>query len=273
MEQFPARIHVLLARQAPIGVVIRRGPAKAVATLLWDRQNDTFQLGQWFRGRIYERRCDLSPDGRHLLYFAMSGHWEGESKGSWTAISRAPFLKAIAMFPKGDGWNGGGLWTSPTRYWLNEGGISKHSVLRNTSEVSRDTIYHPETYFGGECLGVYYPRLMRDGWKLIEELGTDDFDIFEKPIGKGWVLRKKANAGNHPKGKSIYWDEHELIHPDSNALIPCPKWEWAELDGNRLVWAADGILNASQVAEGGIKDQTKLFDFNSMKFERIRAPY
>lgn len=59
MRQFPARIHGLLAPQAPLGVIIRRGPSKQVATILWDRRQDTFQLGQWLKGRIYERRSDL----------------------------------------------------------------------------------------------------------------------------------------------------------------------------------------------------------------------
>src|SRR6267378_7912415 len=60
--RFPARLHVLLAREAKIGLVIRRGPSKSVCTVLWNRERDTFKLGQWMRGRIYERRCDLSPD-------------------------------------------------------------------------------------------------------------------------------------------------------------------------------------------------------------------
>jgi hypothetical protein len=111
MARFAARIHVLLASGAPVGLVIRRGPSKSVATLLWNRKNDEFQLGQWLKGRIYERRSDLSPDGKHFLYFAMNGKWQKEAHGSWTAISRAPFLKALAIFPKGDCWNGGGLWT------------------------------------------------------------------------------------------------------------------------------------------------------------------
>src|SRR5215470_7646047 len=73
MPAFPARLHVLLARDARLGVVIRRGPSRSVCTLLWDRKTDKFQLGQWMRGRIYERRSDLSPDGKHLIYFAMNG--------------------------------------------------------------------------------------------------------------------------------------------------------------------------------------------------------
>src|SRR6185295_14189761 len=114
-HSIPARIHVLMARNAPIGVVIRRGPSKTVCTISWDRQMDTFRLGQCMRGRIYERRSDLSPDGKHMIYFAMNGRWHSAAKGAWTAVSKAPYLKAVALYPKGDCWNGGGLFTSPKR--------------------------------------------------------------------------------------------------------------------------------------------------------------
>lgn len=102
MSKFPARVHPILARNARTAVIIRRGPSKAVCTMLWDRGRDEFKLGQWLRGRIYERRCDLSPDGKHFIYFAMNGKWDGPVKGSWTAISRAPYLKALALWPWGD---------------------------------------------------------------------------------------------------------------------------------------------------------------------------
>jgi hypothetical protein len=46
MHQFPARIHVPVARDAPVGLVIRRGPSKCVATLQWNRGTDEFVLGQ-----------------------------------------------------------------------------------------------------------------------------------------------------------------------------------------------------------------------------------
>jgi len=121
MPHFAPRIHVLLAKTAPIGLVIRRGPSKSVATILWNRTTDEFELGQWLKGRIYERRSDLSPDGKHFLYFAMNGKRQTKARGSWTAISRAPYLKALALFPKGDCWHGGGLWTGDRRYWLNDG--------------------------------------------------------------------------------------------------------------------------------------------------------
>src|SRR5437660_3721095 len=114
MARFPARLHVLLAAKAPVGVVLRRGPAGQVCSLLWNRDTDKFELGQWLRGRIYERRADLSPDGKHLIYFAMNGKWSSETKGSWTAMSRAPWLKAEVLYVKGTTCTGVGRFTSNT---------------------------------------------------------------------------------------------------------------------------------------------------------------
>jgi hypothetical protein len=274
-NRFAARVHVLLARDAPLGVAIRRGPSKRVCTVLWDRRNDSFRVGQWLNGRIYERRCDLSPDGKYLIYFAMNGRWQTEAKGSWTAISRAPYLKAIAMFPKGDCWHGGGLFTDKAKYWLNDG--CGHSELRNTNEVRRNNRFQPSQYFGGECPGVYYPRLMRDGWNYLGRQVVSkgaEIDVFEKTLREGWVLRKLAHGEfGAPPGKGCYWDEHELFRPLSDKLIKYPAWEWAELDRNRLVWSTEGKLYAAHLRAKGIVDERELFDFNELQYEAIEAPY
>jgi hypothetical protein len=59
----PCRLFVYLARDAPAGLVLRRGPSAWTRLSLWHTDSDTFLHGQWFRGRIYERRSDLSADG------------------------------------------------------------------------------------------------------------------------------------------------------------------------------------------------------------------
>lgn len=276
MTAFPARIHVLLAQQAPIGLVIRRGPSKQVATLLWNRRTDQFQLGQWLKGRIYERRSDISPDGKYFIYFAMNGKWRSESKGSWTAISRAPYLKALVMIPFGDCWGGGGLWTSATHYWLN----GSDKTLCDSNLIQRDDTYIPEGGIGAECLSVYYPRLLRNGWKLVQlqQRGTvisnDTQDIFDKSLSHGWILRKLAHANcNSPQGKGCYWDNHQLIHLRSNTTLDLPEWEWAEYDRHRLVWATEGKLFTSKIADQGLVNPTELYNFNSMTFKPIVAPY
>jgi hypothetical protein len=275
MATFPARLHVLLASDAPLGLVIRRGPSNYVAAILWDRTKDSFQLGQWLKGRIYERRSDLSPDGKYFIYFAMNGKWQSESKGSWTAISHAPYLKALTMLAKGDGWHGGGLWQSKNSYWLNDG--YGHSVLQASSKIKRDDTFVPDTNYGGECPGVYYHRLIRDGWKYISHTNVakwKDKHIFEKLLPSGWVLRKIAHAEvGAPVGKGCYWDEHELEHQASDQTLCFPNWEWADIDAKRIVWAEKGKLYAGKITSNGVMAKKELYDFNLMTFEPIQAPY
>lgn len=200
-----------------MGLVFRRGPSKQVCTLLWDRKQDTFVLGQWLKGRIYERRSDLSGDGKYVIYFAMNGKWDSQTKGSWTAISRAPWLKALVLLSKGDNWQ------------------------------------YIDRISSGNC---------------------ESMDIFEKPLKKGWVLRKFAHAElYHMEGKGCYWDEHELCHRPSGTTLSYPDWEWAEWDRNRLVWAEKGCLYKGSLRSNRLQDIKLIYNFNDMTFTPIQAPY
>lgn len=271
-QKFPARLHVLLAREAKVGLIIRRGPAKSVCTVLWDRTRNKFKLGQWMRGRIYERRSDLSPNGKHLIYFAMNGRWHSETKGSWTAVSRVPYLKAIILLGKGDCWNGGGLFLSDTDFWVNDDG--GHEVLKTVmKEVKVDNNYRPPNHYGGECLTVYYNRLRRDGWEMMKGK-VQGTDLFEKKLPKSWTLRKYAFAETGaPPGRGCYWDAHELRHESSGTVLAFPEWEWADFVDGRLVWACDGQLRIAGLGNGKLSGEKILYDFNDMKFEAKTAPY
>ena len=68
--QAPCRLFVYLAREAPIGVVLRRGPSAWARLSVWHTNTDSFEHGQWFKGRVYERRSDVSADGSLFVYFA-----------------------------------------------------------------------------------------------------------------------------------------------------------------------------------------------------------
>ncbi len=50
-------LHAILAREAPVAVLFRRGPSDFVQLLKWNLSDDTFEHGQWLNGRIYERRA------------------------------------------------------------------------------------------------------------------------------------------------------------------------------------------------------------------------
>src|SRR5438034_1313362 len=92
----PCRLFGLLARQAPVGLLLRRGPTRWVQLTLCHTDTDVLEFGQWFHGKLFERRCDLSPDGSFFIYFASK---YGRSQfDTWTAISRPPYFTALALW-------------------------------------------------------------------------------------------------------------------------------------------------------------------------------
>jgi len=244
------RLYVLLARNAPVGLVIRRGPAKTSCVIRWDRTKDRFQVGQWMRGRIYERRCDIAPDGLHWIYFVLTGQWGTETKGSYTVLARTPWLRALTLFPEGNTWSGGGLFTGPKEYWVCSGSAPLEKVTRPTPPRI-DPIFYPQG-------GIEDMRLRRDGWVLYE-------GNYERPLPKGWVLRKTA-PGYRKEG-------HGLLHRERQIWLDLPAWEWADWDNGSLVWAEEGCLYRGPLTSKGPGEPELLYDFGPMKFEAIKAPY
>lgn len=249
-KEVPARLHVLLARHSPMAVVIRRGPAKQVCTLSWNRENDTFEMGQWLKGRIYEERCDLSPDGKYLLYFALKG------QDTWTAISRVPWLKAIEFYPACGTWEGGGRFVTENRFWLNG---SHYGPLTQSDEVLRIDDHE---------LGDQLKNLPDTGWDLFSDY-LKSSPVYGKSLPDGWILRKLDDSSVRHKRK-----KHELINKNSRTRIQCDDWEWADWDRDSLVWASRGCLYRAPIENSKTIGTPKLlYDFNPLKFEAIEAPY
>ncbi len=69
---YATRLSVLIAANAPVAVILRRGPKRHFRLILWDLATDTFELGQWMKGQI--ALCDVAPDGQKLLYWAAQPH-------------------------------------------------------------------------------------------------------------------------------------------------------------------------------------------------------
>lgn len=117
MKERPVvRLHIFFATENDRAVILRQGPTKVFRLILWHRETDTFEDGQWLKHKVYEERCDLSPDGRHFIYFALSGDWTGDSEGAYSALSRPPYFTALSLFPEGSTWGGGGRFLDSVHY-------------------------------------------------------------------------------------------------------------------------------------------------------------
>jgi hypothetical protein len=234
----PPRLSVLLASEAPVGVIFRRGPSKLVRVIVWDRQRDTFKPGPWFRGRLFPYRSDLSPDGKHMIYFAMGGvAWAiPATGGTWTAISKLPLMQADALWGQGDTWGGGGMFTSNNSFWLDAD--ANTFLIRDYSGLRRETTRPIQS------------RMERDGW--LETNKNPNSQVFEKAIRGGWILRKLRWSGGY-----------ELERPGA-CRLSFPAWEWAEWDRGRLVWAEDGCLRTSAIGSNKLGTIRTLKDFREM---------
>jgi hypothetical protein len=120
---------VLLARRASVGVILRRGPTAWWRVTRWDTGRDRFEAGQWFRGRIYPDKCDVSPDGKFLVYFAAKFYPHADPKGigsTWTAVSRPPYLTALALWRGIGTWGGSGVFLDDRTVLVATGGWKHH---------------------------------------------------------------------------------------------------------------------------------------------------
>ncbi|MFT7519902.1 MAG: hypothetical protein ACI9MC_002046 [Kiritimatiellia bacterium] len=259
-----ARLHALVARDAPTAVVLRRGPSNKVATIGWDLRDDTFTLGQWYRGRIYPYDSDISPDGTHWIYFALNGKRHEETKGSYTVLARTPYLKALGLWPVGSTWGGGGgLFSKNGEYWP----FSTEPMIAPPDQPRADSEFlNGEGWYRGPH---HLSRLVRDGWTLVSEPDKESADYvhgFTRPTLGEWVMGREVH---------IRHEVFELRHPSSRQVIALDDWEWADVDvpRERLVWASQGCMWSGQLASSGLVNVTLLADLNDMRFHRTRAPY
>jgi hypothetical protein len=148
--------HILLASDAPVAVIFYRRSRLTTYCFHLDyakRRNgfrDYLSKGSRFYGRVFPERCQLSPDGSLLVYFAMRGkRTDGKSDPStWTAICTPPWLTAHLFYPNGSTWGGGGVFLRDRRLVVfdapPEGAGKEHETFRQY-EILRDTRSLPES--------------------------------------------------------------------------------------------------------------------------------
>jgi hypothetical protein len=229
------RLFVYIAREASTAVVLRRGPSDWTRLSLWDTSTDTFEHGQWLKGRVYERRSDISPDGRLFAGFIrQSGLRHGNPNAdTWIALSRPPYFTALAVWFVGGTYHTGAFFPRADSLWLgfqaemppDVGSLPAWLTLvppREVSYVEDSTEWTERT--------VHFNRLLRDGWELLDKTGgqtrwrrphptstlalhmTHTFEAFTVPGGPyvvDYSVRDEANHREWPIGIATWadWDQ------------------------------------------------------------------
>ena len=276
------RLSVILARSAPT-LVLRRGPSRWVQLWTWNTARDEFQPGQRFHGRIYDRRCDLSPDDSHFLYFASK--FTGQTLAdpdytyAWTAISKPPYFTALALWPKGDCWHGGGLFERSRRVWLNH---APSAARPHLGHLPRGLTVIPNPEAHGEDYPVWSRRMERDGW-VLQQVGdfrpsrglgwnTVQPEIWDRPHPRGPVLlRRQTDQINFRVAGGPYVESFRLVLRDGQE-VSIADATWADWDRTgRLVFARAGKLFAATI-EGSRLVERELIDLNDHEPTSVAPP-
>lgn len=282
------RLYAILARAAKRAVVFRRGPSKRVQLLVWHTDTDKFEDGQWFKGRIYERRCDLSPSGKLLIYFAAKHKLP---YFSWTAVSKPPFLTALALWPKGDCWGGGGLFETERKIRVNHG---KHQMaladgFKVPSRVQVTTLGRCSG--GGEDGPIMHMRLERDGWQLLqtgeeEQHSLGDAVWIEYTPALVWAKKQARGRyelqmhilGLHERDGPWYVIDHLVRDKQDDSTLKLERTEWADwCHSGDLLFARQGrLFRLGFSDEGELNDLAAakvVIDLNDRSFVEVEAPF
>lgn len=220
-----------MAREAPVCVLLRRGPSEWTQLIRWNTQNDEIQCGHWFKGRVYEHRCDVSPNGKWFLYFVnkINAQTLEDTDGytyAWSAVSQPPFFKAELLWPKGDCWHGGGYFESNREIFLNH--HPDVAVPHPQHRSSRFTIT-PNPKAHGEDDPIHSMRISKAGWELIRRGNfpygglnagwvTEQTEVWEKPGRDGKRLRRELLGIDFEAYGGPYMEKFSLISKAGESL-------------------------------------------------------
>jgi hypothetical protein len=189
---------------------------------------------------------------------------------AWTAISKPPYLTALALWPKGDCWNGGGLFHS-----------NKALALYHTPATKPHPEHKPPRWLHvtftdrgrGEDDPISSDRLERDGWKReqewkVENHGHPKWYHTEQP-----EIRQKFNRNRKTAVQLIrainrldYTEEFFVLTDRRTCVAPIKQARWADWDQNgRLVFCRDGRVYAASLSVAGDWKEAELANFNSSK--------
>jgi hypothetical protein len=110
------RLYLFHAAEVPKTVILRRGPRRLHRLILWHRDEDRFEDGQWIKADVAPDRCALSPDARHFIAPCMVGGHAARPVRLYTTLSHPPYFTALSLFLAHAVWDGGGAFHGNRHY-------------------------------------------------------------------------------------------------------------------------------------------------------------
>lgn len=203
-----------------------------------------YDQGAWLHGTLYPQRCDLSPDGRLFAYFALKGSARWKPGWTYVAISKLPWLTALAA------WGTGGTWTrgihfdgDPSVWRVADPDEGTLAPLRGRIglAVTMPASYAVERRRGWVEAEGTAPRGERDLW---DEQRAEAIRM-EKPRPGDGGMRLEVTGSyaafrslGPQRGSAVY----AVLGPKGRILLSDAQWADWDPDGRLLVATVEGCL-------------------------------
>jgi hypothetical protein len=245
MKNGAARIHLLAANNAPVVIIIRRKPSRWFHILRWNTQTDQIESGSWFEGRIYPFRCDVSFDGRFMVYFAMGS----DARSTWTGVCEPPFLHTVAEWRQPSTYDGGGIFWEKNLLFVNP-------VLNKVGSGHESLPFATEHFPIGHVSGdqMLYCRMERDGYQLNRPFGKEKDKMLD-PDDPEWTMRP---TNQHPWLRMKYRQRSSL---GTSFVFDLP--DYPNLLDHQVTWATYDSLGQLLIAREGVLYRYRLKDFET----------
>ena len=278
-----ARVEAILARNAPAAVIFRRGPTRFVRMLRWNLRNDKIEGGQWIEARVHVARSDISPNGELVACFVASYR---RKPWTWTALSRPPYFSALAVWPKGDTWGGGGLFVSDSHFLLAHAAtridpdIDEFKLMDGFTLPKRFRVKPYDRHAPVPGCEVEETRMVMSGWRFVQRhVWRDGQSLFAEPE----ITARPLDNPKKPRFELRRWRtsfeiRRAVVHDlTTGAQRDLGHVDWVDADRNGdVLWSKGGGLFrlAGPTRKGMALDaESKLVaDLNDMTFEAVEAP-
>ena len=263
----PPRLFGIPAARAPIVAVFRRGPSDWSHVGRWDVGRGVYEPGAWIHANLYPQRADVSPDGRWLSYFTLKPGARWAVGGTYIALSRLPWLTALAAWPTCGTWTCGAHFVEDRRTWEPGAPQVGHvgAVQRSFGMAwTRAATFAVERRRGWTETADTPPRSLNDAWDQQRAVAMEKrrpgtrADV--RLVVRGYYAAFRSTLPGAPKDTDYTIVERGRVQPVADA-------QWAD-------WAPDGrLLVATREGHLQIRDGDKVtFDADLAAFAPTPLP-
>ncbi len=243
----PPRLYAIVATEAPVALVFRRGPSDWYHLIKWNLVDGSLEHGVWVKRKLFPERCDLSPDGSLMLFYLSGGFppahavqdecYGDASEGRYRVLSgvaRVPWLFPLVSWELGDTYGRGSCFGDAP---FGARDAESYSIGRDRVRISKNEVHAflNERRRGWSEAAECPPRAPDDMWDEFRNV------IIEKPRPGGTEVLRLA-GGPYEPGMTGKKPSYSLRRGTESTELPEAQWADWDHRGRLLIASVNGTL-------------------------------